>query len=64
METKGKSALSESIDDTRIIELFFARSEDAVPALSTKYGAGCMRIAQKVLNNAQDAEECVNDAYL
>ena len=64
MGTKGKSALTESIDDTRIIELFFARSEDAVTALSTKYGTGCMRIAQKVLNNAQDAKECVNDTYL
>ena len=64
MGGKGKNALVESIDDNRIIELFFARSEDAVPALTSKYGDGCMKIAQRVLNNAQDAEECVNDAYL
>lgn len=64
MGTKVKNALVESIDDNRIIELFFARSEDAVPALTSKYGDGCMKIAQRVLNNAQDAEECVNDAYL
>ena len=64
MATKGKNASVGSFDDNRIIELFFARSEDAVPALSSKYGAGCMNIAQKVLNNKLDAEECVNDAYL
>lgn len=60
----GKPAPKELIDDNRIIELFFARSEDAIPALSSKYESGCMSIAQKVLNNTQDAEECVNDAFM
>ena len=50
--------------DERIIELFFARSERGIEELDTKYGATCHRIAQNILGNKEDAEECVNDAYL
>lgn len=52
------------MDDSRIIELFFERSEKAISELSSKYGGLCMKIAKNVLNNFQDAEECVNDTYL
>lgn len=52
------------MDDSEIIELFFERSEKAISELSSKYGGVCMKIAQNVLNNNQDAEECVNDTYL
>ncbi len=52
------------MDDRKIIELFFERSEQAIVELSKKYGAVCFKIAFNILNNAQDAEECVNDAYL
>lgn len=52
------------LDDQKIIMLFFERSEQAIAELSTKYGAVCGRIAQNILNNLLDAEECVNDAYL
>lgn len=52
------------MDDSRIIELFFERSEKAISELSSKYGGICMKIAENVLNNYQDAEECVNDTYL
>ena len=52
------------MDDSLIIELFFERSEKALSELSSKYGGVCMKIAQNVLNNYQDAEECVNDTYL
>ena len=52
------------MDDSRIIELFFEHSEKAISELSSKYGGVCMKIAQNVLNNHQDAEECVNDTYL
>ena len=50
--------------DSRIIGLFFARSEEAIPALDKKYGVACHRTANNILGNSQDAEECVNDAYL
>lgn len=52
------------MDDEKIIELFFARSELAIKELDRKYGAVCQNISCNILNNRQDAEECVNDAYL
>lgn len=52
------------MEDRKIIELFFARSEQAIMELSEKYGSICSKVAFNVLNNTQDAEECVNDAYL
>lgn len=52
------------MDDCKIIELFFARSEQAITELSRKYDAVCAKIAFNILGNRQDAEECVNDAYL
>lgn len=52
------------MEDSRIIELLFERSEQAIAALSEKYGPLCQKIAQNILNSREDAEECVNDAYL
>ena len=52
------------LDDRKIIELFFERSEQAIIELSKKYGSVCERVAFHILNNRQDTEECVNDAYL
>lgn len=52
------------MDDRRIIELFFERSEQAIAELSDKYGAVFIKVADNILNNRQDAEECVNDSYL
>ncbi len=47
-----------------IIELFEARDESAIAALTAKYGKTCNRISQNILKNALDAEEVVNDTYL
>ncbi len=52
------------MDDSKIIELFFARSEQAISELSDKYGRICSSVADNILNNKLDSEECVNDAYL
>ena len=52
------------MDDKQIIRLFFERSEQAITELSQKYGDLCMKIARSILNDPQDAEECVNDAWL
>lgn len=52
------------MDDSKIIELFYERSEQAIVELSEKYGAVCTRVANNILNDKRDAEECVNDAYL
>ena len=52
------------MEDSKIIALFWARSEDAIAAAAEKYGAYCDRIAYNILQNREDAEECVNDTYL
>lgn len=52
------------MEDAKIIELFFERSEQAIAEFSYKYGGVCRKIAYNILNNFQDAEECVNDTYL
>lgn len=51
------------MDDIKIIDLFFARSELAIEALDGKYGAICHNLSRSILKDQQDAEECVNDAY-
>lgn len=51
------------MDDKQIIELFWARSENAITETSKKYGKLCYRIAYNILSNAQDSEECVSDTY-
>ena len=51
-------------DDVKIIELFFNRSEQAIRELDNKYGKICHNLSYNIVNNRQDAEECVNDAYL
>ena len=50
--------------DEKIIELLFERSERGIRALEEKYGRVLYTVAYNILNNRQDAEECVNDAYL
>ena len=51
-------------DDEKIIEMFFERSEQGIRELDMKYGAICRSLSYNIVNNRQDAEECVNDAYL
>ena len=53
-----------SMDDSKIIELFYERSEQAIIELSHKYGTVCTKVANNILNDVRDTEECVNDAYL
>ena len=52
------------MEDERIVELFWARAALAVPAAAEKYGAYCTAIAQRILSDPADAEECVNDTWL
>jgi RNA polymerase sigma-70 factor (ECF subfamily) len=51
------------MNDNEIIDLFFDRNEKAIAALEKKHGRLFRRIANNILNNTSDAEECVNDAY-
>lgn len=51
-------------DDSDIIELFWSRNEDAIRVTDLKYGRLCQRVAYNILSLREDADECVNDAYL
>ena len=53
-----------TMDDKRIIELYFSRSEDAIKETDRKYGNYCFLIARNILSSREDAEECLNDTYL
>lgn len=52
------------IEDEKIIDLFFARDEQAICELDIKYGGLLRSLSQNILGVKQDAEECVNSAYL
>ena len=52
------------LEDKKIVELFFARSEQTIRELDIKYGKICRKLSYNIVNDWQDAEECVNDAYL
>lgn len=52
------------MDDNAILDLFFARSEQAIQELDHKYGKVCYKLSYSIVNSRSDAEECVNDAYL
>ena len=51
-------------DDEKIIELFFERSEQGIRELHSKYGKILHTLSYNIVGSRQDAEECVNDAYL
>ena len=52
------------MEDNRIIELYFSRSEDAIVETDRKYGGFCYSIAYNILFNREDSEESVSDTYL
>lgn len=50
--------------DEKIIELFFARDEEALRQVEEKYGALCNYVASNFLCMNEDREECTNDTLL
>ncbi len=52
------------MEDNKIIELYWARSQQAISESEGKYGAYCRAIARGILSLEEDAEECVNDTWL
>ena len=52
------------MEDGKILELFYARSEQAIRETEAKYGDYCYSVAIHILENPQDAQECVSDTYL
>lgn len=52
------------MEDLQIIDLFFARNEQAIKETDAKYGRLCFSVANKILESNEDSEECVNDTWL
>ncbi len=52
------------MEDRTIVDLYWQRSERAVPETVAKYGLYCRAIAERILGSREDADECVNDTWL
>lgn len=52
------------MEDSQIIDLYWARSQQAIVESQHKYGSYCHSIARGILAVEEDAEECVNDTWL
>ncbi|MBO4880991.1 MAG: sigma-70 family RNA polymerase sigma factor [Firmicutes bacterium] len=52
------------MDDARIIELYFARDEEAIEQTRVCYGGKLYAVAMRILEDREDAQECENDTYL
>lgn len=52
------------MDDSEIVQLFWDRNETALSVTEKKHGKRCRTVAENILKNREDAEDCVNDAYL
>ena len=59
-----RAGKEQAVEDQKIVDLYWNRDEDAILHTQRKYGGLCQTIAQNILGNREDAEECVNDAYL
>lgn len=51
------------MDDEDIVELYWKRSESAVSETELKYGRYLYGVSYNIVNNSDDASECVNDVY-
>lgn len=52
------------MDDSRIVDLYWARQEQAISESDKKYGRMLHSLSYSLLSSREDAEECVNDTYV
>lgn len=52
------------MEDTRIIDLYWRRNQDAITETDRTYGRRLTALAENILRNREDAEESVSDTYL
>ncbi len=52
------------MDDKKIVDLYFARNEDAIKQTREKYEKLLYRVSYNIVNCDPDAEECVSDTYM
>lgn len=51
------------MEDERIVDLYWERNGSAISETAEKYGKYLHSISYQILQNSEDAEECVNDTY-
>lgn len=49
------------MEDSKIVDLYWERSENAIAETDKKYRKYCCSIAFHILRNQEDSDECVND---
>lgn len=52
------------MEDAQILDLFWARNEDAIRETDLAYGRKLNTVARKIVQSREDAEESVNDTYM
>lgn len=52
------------MEDSKIIDLYWARDETAIVQTDAAYGRKLHMLSNRILNNREDAQECVNDTYM
>ena len=52
------------MEDSKIVDLYWDRNEEAIVCTRQKYGAYLLKISRNILSDLQDSEECVSDTYL
>ena len=52
------------MEDQEIVQLIWDRQEHGLRELSTKYNGYCYSVSYRIVHDAEDARECVNDTWL
>lgn len=52
------------MEDSKIVDLYFIRDQQAITATKDKYGVYCLTVAHNILGDYEDSEECLNDTWL
>lgn len=52
------------MEDSWIVELYWQRKEEAIEQSDIKYGPYCFTVANNILYNSEDSEECVQDTWI
>lgn len=52
------------MEDREIVDLYFARNDEAIKHSENKYGDYCFCIAERILNSKEDSEEILSDTWL
>lgn len=52
------------MEDTAILDLYWARDERAITETQKSYGKYCYSIAYHILHDREDTEECLNDTWM